>query len=61
MNICKLIGFFISYAVTCFWIFKSEYIPALSRCNEFPGDYIDGETPDTIPNSEAKTIEPMIV
>ncbi len=25
--------------------------------NEFPGDYTDGETPDPIPNSEAKPVQ----
>ena len=29
--------------------------------NEFPGDYTDGETPDPIPNSEAKPVRPMVV
>ena len=29
--------------------------------NEFPGDYTDGETPDPIPNSEAKPVWPMVV
>ncbi len=28
---------------------------------EFPGDYTDGETPDPIPNSQAKPVGPMIV
>ena len=31
------------------------------RINEFPGDFTDGETPDPIPNSEAKPVGPMIV
>ena len=29
--------------------------------NEFPGDFTDGETPDPIPNSEAKPVRPMVV
>ncbi len=29
--------------------------------NEFPGDFTGGETPDPIPNSEAKPVGPMIV
>ena len=29
--------------------------------NELPGDYTDGETPDSIPNSEAKPVRPMVV
>ena len=29
--------------------------------NEFPGDHTGGETPDPIPNSEAKPVRPMIV
>ena len=29
--------------------------------NEFPGDHTDGETPDPIPNSEAKPVRPMVV
>ena len=29
--------------------------------NKFPGDYTDGETPDPIPNSEAKAVRPMVV
>ena len=28
---------------------------------EFPGDYTDGETPEPIPNSEAKPVKPMVV
>ena len=32
-----------------------------SGYNEFPGDYTDGETPDPIPNSEAKPVRPMVV
>ncbi len=30
-------------------------------CNEFPGDYTGGVTPDPIPNSEAKPVRPMVV
>ena len=42
--------------------FLSEYDPTCKRwSNEFPGDYTDGETPDPIPNSEAKPVRPMIV
>ena len=33
----------------------------MSGYNEFPGDYTDGETPDPIPNSEAKLVRPMVV
>ena len=29
--------------------------------NEFPGDHTDGATPDPIPNSEAKSVRPMVV
>ena len=29
--------------------------------NKFPGDLTDGETPDPIPNSEAKLVRPMVV
>ena len=29
--------------------------------NELPGDYTDGETPEPIPNSEAKPVKPMVV
>lgn len=29
--------------------------------NEFPGDLTGRETPDPIPNSEAKTVGPMVV
>jgi hypothetical protein len=29
--------------------------------NELPGDYTYGETPDPIPNSEAKPVRPMVV
>ena len=28
---------------------------------KLPGDRTDGETPDPIPNSEAKTVRPMVV
>ena len=37
--------------------FTSEYVPALGGDNEFPGDYTGGETPDPIPNSEAKPVQ----
>ena len=37
-----------------------ELVP-IYRDNEFPGDYTDGETPDPIPNSEAKPVRPMVV
>ncbi len=33
----------------------------LGGCNELAGDYTGGETPDPIPNSEAKPAGPMIV
>ena len=29
--------------------------------NKFSGDFTDGETPDPIPNSEAKPVRPMVV
>ena len=41
--------------------------PALALCeskcgiDKFPGDLTGGETPDPIPNSEAKPVRPMIV
>ena len=31
------------------------------RHKELPGEYTDGETPDPIPNSEAKLVRPMVV
>ena len=31
------------------------------RDNELPGDHTYGETPDPIPNSEAKLVRPMVV
>ena len=39
----------------------SEYVPAFGGDNEFPGDYTEEETPDPIPNSEAKLFRPMVV
>ena len=39
----------------------SEYVPAFGGDNEFPGDYTEEETPDPIPNSEAKLSRPMVV
>ena len=33
----------------------------ISLNHKSPGDYADGETPDPIPNSEAKPVRPMIV
>ena len=39
----------------------SEYLPAFGGDNEFPGDYTEEETPDPIPNSEAKLFRPMVV
>jgi hypothetical protein len=38
-----------------------EYFPDLLRRNKFPGDITCGETPDPIPNSEAKLTRPMVV
>ena len=35
--------------------------PANAGDNEFPGDNTYGETPDPIPNSEAKPVRPMVV
>lgn len=31
------------------------------RDNKLPGDYTGSETPDPIPNSEAKPVGPMVV
>ena len=42
-------------------VLKSEYVPAFGGDNEFPGDYTEEETPDPIPNSEAKLFRPMVV
>ena len=39
----------------------SEYVPADGGDNEFPGEHTCRETPDPIPNSEAKPARPMVV
>jgi hypothetical protein len=46
-----------SYVVVEDFLFTNEYVPALGGDNELPGDYTDGETPDPIPNSEAKLVQ----
>ena len=46
-----------------YFVKTSEYIIGAksSGCNEFAGDHTGEETPDPIPNSEAKLAGPMVV
>ena len=46
-----------------FWflIFDIWIYQAFAWYNDLPGDYTYGETPDPIPNSEAKPVRPMVV
>lgn len=46
-----------------YFVLTSEYIIGAKSpgCNDFAGDNTDEETPDPIPNSEAKLVGPMVV
>jgi hypothetical protein len=47
----------------CFFTSKETFGPARKGWvdSRIPGDHTGRETPDPIPNSEAKTVRPMIV
>ena len=59
-----LLIFFVLTDASVYFLYKEVNTSSgqkMPGCNKLPGDYTGGEMPDPIPNSEAKSVRPMVV